>query len=144
MNGPAAIANELARRVLECEAGQSSPPQANPGPVSMDRLRKYMVMFVGSAGFGALLGRALALARAQVYWLETVEATDDGALLGYGEALLAQTQHQAQKGENAILTHLFSLLVALVGEAITLNMVRDVWPDVSTDGLITSAKEPTR
>jgi hypothetical protein len=61
----------------------------------------------------------------------------DGSLVGF-EAI-AQSIEQSQKAEASeqagivLITHILELLVTFIGESLTLGLVRDAWPDASTD-----------
>jgi hypothetical protein len=85
---------------------------------------------VGIAGFQALLARALVLATAEVNWLETVRVQDDTAMKGFSEAAERQPAKAVAAGSTALLSQLFGLLFVFIGEALTLRLVQDIWPEI--------------
>ncbi len=94
-----------------------------------EKLQTSVTKFAGSAGFNSLLRRALALARAEVPSLQSLEVGLDGSLKGC-EAL-AVAADAAPDGTVAIIAHLLGLLETFVGEPFTLRLVRETWPDAS-------------
>src|SRR5229473_2328728 len=84
-----------------------------------EKLRPPLATLLGNVGFRALLLRALALANPEVAWLRSVQVTADGSLEGC-VVLAAQ---------------LLGLLVVLIGEGLTLQLVREAWPKLSLNHL---------
>ena len=86
-----------------------------------------LTQFIGADGFTALMRRALALARTEVPSLQTAKVTPEGLLEGIEEhGADAKTDSEAAI---AITANLLALLVAFIGEPLTLRLMRDVWPD---------------
>ena len=107
-------------------------PSAFPVP---ERLRPSLVALMGSGGFHALLARALALARTEVSWLSAVTLNPDGTLGGLGELHADLGPEKFLEGRVVLLAQLLGLLVAFIGEDLTLRLVREIWPDVMLEGL---------
>ena len=143
MNADNSPAEYIARCVLECEAKQTVAAKAPPLSLAYEKLRRYMTKFVGADGFEALCNRALVLATSEAKWLESVQMSPDHTLTVFYEAAKGQEPPKIQQGEQAFLTQLFDLLVAFIGEAMTLEIVREVWPTALPDKLTQSAKELT-
>ena len=127
----------LAKRLIADEA-RGNKPAATKTPVDFDaceKLRPNLATFMGNAGFSALLSRALALARAEVSWLRAVQVKADGALECV-EKLHAQLDpDELFEGRVVLLAQLLGLLVAFIGENLTLRVVREVWPQAPLDDL---------
>ena len=123
---------DLAQRLLAAEAACQSYSQSHvPEAVRVcEKLRISLTRFAGSAGFTALMRRALILARAEFPALQSVEVKPDGTLEGI-ELLASDPSHAGGKAATAIATHLLGLLIAFVGEPITLRLVHDAWPAAS-------------
>jgi hypothetical protein len=86
-------------------------------------------------GFQVLLARALALARSEVPWLRAVQVNEDGSLAGL-EAVRAQTDPaEFLEGGVVLLSRLLGLLVAFIGENLTLRLLREAWPNVPLNDL---------
>ena len=100
-----------------------------------EKLRPQLVPLMGTGGFRALLSRALALAGAEVPWLRAVQVKGDGVVERL-EGLPKQPDLDAMlEGKVVLLAHLLGLLVAFIGENLTLRLVREVWPKARFNNL---------
>jgi len=117
--------------VFETQVNKSSPANF-PVP---DKLRPQLTAFTGNAGFQALLTRALALARVEVPWLRAVHVKADGSLEGLTEIQAQLPPAELLEGKVVLLAQLLGLLVAFIGENLTLRLVREVWSKVPLDDL---------
>ena len=123
MNTAPPIIRDLARRLIALEAARDGSPTEGAVRVC-DRLRGPLVRLAGLAGFRSLLSRALALAKGEVGSLNPVQVEPDGTLAGFdGDGT----------GGDAVVAHLLGLMVTFIGEPLTRQLVRDVWPDAATD-----------
>jgi hypothetical protein len=105
------------------------------------KLRSHLSRLVGVEGFQALLTRALALAKAEVGWLATVRVQANATLEGFDAAAQQQPSEVVAEGSAVLLAQLLGLLVTFIGEALTLRLVQDVWPEAQGDAINFSAKE---
>jgi len=90
---------------------------------------------MGSAGFRGLLVRALARASEEVRWLRAVHVRSDGSLTGLQELQAQLAPKLFFEGRTALLAQLLGLLVAFIGEDLTLRLVGGVWPGLSLSDL---------
>jgi hypothetical protein len=123
---------DLALRLLACEtaAGKTSEPSELAAFRVCARLRQPLITLAGVAGFRSLLSRALTLARAEAPSLSAVQIAADGSLQG-PDGLRPQGDAD-ETGEAGIIliTQLLGLLVRVVGEATTLQLVTsEILPD---------------
>jgi hypothetical protein len=127
-NLPSSNARAIASRLLTYEASAGKPSDAHlPAVVRVaEKLRRPLSALAGSTGFGVLLGRALTLARAQDRSLEAVRVQSGGFLDGWSEL---RNNEEGQAGVTLI-SQLFSLLEAFIGQDLALRLVADVWPDL--------------
>jgi len=125
---------DLARRLVAQEAASPSATGAHVHAAVRvcDKLRISLTRFAGSDGFTSLLRRALALARAEVPLLQTVNLKPDCSLEGLG-VLAVDATNGGPEAAVAIIAHLLGLLETFIGRALTLRLVREAWPDVSAD-----------
>lgn len=114
---------EIAERLLVFEFGEKSSSGANAPPAIhvCQKLGLPLSKLVGETGSRALLARALTLAKREAEVLSLVKVTDDGALEGWNG--------QAEGASTVLVAHLLGLVVTFLGEALTLRILRDVWPD---------------
>ena len=123
----------LARRLIALEVARDHAPAAAGACRVCDKLRGPLARLAGIASFRALLSRALALAKAEVAALNPVQVRQDGSLAG----LDAAGPGAGGDGGTAVVTHMLGLLVLFISDALTRQLVRDVWPDATaaeTDG----------
>ncbi len=84
---------------------------------------------MGKVGVRALVSRALALANAEAPSLRAVQVNAEGGLERMGE-LEAQFDPQVAEGSLVLLAQLLGLLVAFIGENLTVRIVREAWPEL--------------
>jgi hypothetical protein len=84
------------------------------------------------SGNQALLSRALHVVRAAFPFLEGVRAgaAPDACLQGLGERILDVDPAEVANGLQALLGVLFDMVVGLIGEDLTIGVVRGAWPDL--------------
>lgn len=126
----------LSRWLLACEAAPGKPPsQKSPGAFSVcGKLRQHLSVLAGVAGFRSLLSRALTLAKAEVPWLDALRIREDGSLDWPGADESQRDREKMAEGEVALVAQLLGLLVSFIGEALTLLLVREVWPEAPFGG----------
>ena len=128
---------DFAKLLSAYEARGNKSSEAKPSatlPV-LDKLRPHLGTLVGNAGYRALLSRALALAGAEVSWLRGLHVKADGAFEGLEELHAKLAPEEFIKGRSVLLAQLLGLLVAFIGENLTLQLVREIWPRVPLDDL---------
>ena len=137
---------EFAQRLVAYEAAGDSAAGADLlAEVRVaEKLRHPLSRLAGVNGFRMLLVRALTLAKAQVPGLSTVQIEADGSLEGFSD--LGNRAEAAGAGV-MLIAELLGLLAAFVGEAFTLSLVLDVWPDFpvfDTEPWRKSDRDPAR
>jgi hypothetical protein len=126
----------FARRILALETTSSDTEGTGSAAFFVsERLRRPLSMLVGAAGFRSLLSRALALANDEVYWLKVIRVSADGSLQGLDDVRGELSQAEMAKGEVVLIAQLVGLLVTFVGEALTVRLLQDVWPEISARDL---------
>jgi hypothetical protein len=127
----------FAKRLLASEAkgDRSAQMSAEDALNVCERLRPQLAMLMGNGGFRALLARALVLAAAEVPWLRVMRVQSDGALGGVEDLRSPLSSEALSAGGVALLAQLLGLLVAFIGENLTLRLAQEVWPDASLGDL---------
>lgn len=123
---------EVARRIVEQEAGGSSDPAAAAAAVetACQRLQDHLVDLLGSGGVVVLMSRALHVAQREQPLLAgaSVNRESGTCFSGLAESFAAATEAQATSAATAVLTCVFELLVMLLGEELGMKPVRKLWP----------------
>lgn len=125
----------IAERLIahEAHANKSSETRTPAAFDVCEKLRPHLATLMGNIGVSALVSRALALATAEVPWLRAVHVEADGSLAGLDGSEAQVAPEQFAKGQMILLAQLLGLLVAFIGENLTLRLVREVWPKLSLD-----------
>jgi hypothetical protein len=132
MEHPSPKLAELARRILEHEAGRSPDPAAAV-EAACRRLKDYLLDVLGSGGVAALLRRTLHLAQREQPLLAgvAVSAERGACFTGLAESLAENTDIEATAAAT-ILTQMLHLLVTLLGEELGMKPIRELWPQATS------------
>jgi hypothetical protein len=121
----------IAQQLIAYEA-IGKHPSATSGPAVFEvceKLRRPLSTLAGTAGFRSLLVRALTLARREVSVLDAVLVRDDGSLDG-------PTIDAAGPGGALLIAQLLGLLMTFIGEALTMSLLHEIWPELLAADLI--------
>jgi hypothetical protein len=131
---------ELSRRLIAFEtmANRFSERKIPAAFCVCQQLRPYLASLMGRVGFRALLSRALAAASPDAPWLGMVKVKADGSLEAFDHDEAAVCPKEMAAGSLGLIAQLLALLVAFVGENLTLQMIEEVWPNLPFDDLIFS------
>jgi hypothetical protein len=123
----------FAQRLIALEAKKPAAPGAKLSPEFRvcEKLRPHLARLMGIGGFRVLLSRALVLAGAEVRWLRAVHVKADGGLEGFAELQTQLTAGEISEGRVVLVAQLLGLLVAFIGEHLTLRLMQDAWPELS-------------
>ena len=123
----------IAERLIAHETSESESSGTKTGATFSvcEKLRPHLATLMGSTGYRALLSRALARAEAEVPSLRAVQVEADGTLRGVAEFEAEADPRQIAEGRVAVLAQLLGMLVAFIGEDLTLRLTREVWPKFS-------------
>jgi hypothetical protein len=119
----------------EMSGNKSSETKTSAAFFVGEKLRPQLAALMGNVGFSALLSRALALANAEVPWLRAVHVKSDGSLEGLAELESQVDLEEIVEGSVVLFAQLLGLLVAFIGDDLTLRLVREVWPKLSVNNL---------
>jgi len=126
----------FARRLLALEAASVNPRGTRDSAFRVcEKLRQPLSALAGVAGFRALLSRALVLANGEVRWLKAVRIDAQGSLEGLDEVRAGLSPKEIAEGETVLVARLIGLLVTFIGEALTLRLMQDIWPQISSRDL---------
>ncbi len=128
---------DLAARLIahEMKENKSSEPGRPAAFQVCERLRPHLATLMGQGGFRAVLARALAVAGAEVPWLAAVQVTAEGSLDGWDKLEAQAKRKELTMGGVVLVAQLLGLLVAFIGDNLTLGLVREVWPKISLEDL---------
>lgn len=128
---------DLAARLITAET--KKPKSSVPGHPAVfhvcEKLRPHLATLMGNGGFRAVLSRALAVTSGEVPWLAAVQVNADGALEGWDKPETQVASKLLTEGGVLLVAQLLGLLVAFIGDNLTLHLLRDVWPKLSLEDL---------
>jgi hypothetical protein len=121
---------DIAQHLIAYEAiGKHQSTTSGPAAFEVcEKLRRSLSTLAGTAGFRSLLVRALTLARREVIALDAVLVRDDGSLDG-------PTLNAAGPGGVLLIAQLLGLLMTFIGEALTMSLLHEIWPELLTADL---------
>lgn len=127
----------LARRIVEDEATRepSSAHDADPILRICDKMHPPLSRLAGTISYRALLSRALALAQPRARTLGALRFESHGRLVFDPEHPDAEFLNpETVREDGVILVAAFlHLLETLIGEALTVRIIRQVWPEVNIE-----------
>ena len=110
--------------VISRNASAKSRPTAAFAVI--EKLAPHFGALMGAAGFRALLSRALVLAGAEVAWLGELHVKTDGSFEGLNELETQANPEEISKAGIVLLARLLELLVTLIGEELTLQLMNNI------------------
>ncbi|WP_426011349.1 hypothetical protein [Caulobacter sp. DWR2-3-1b2] len=117
-----------AERLIAYEMGQNAYSKSKPtaGFVVIETLNAHFGALMGAAGFRALISRALVLASAEVAWLSDLNVKADCSFEGLNQVEAQANPEEIATGGLVLLARLLGLLVTLIGENLTLQLLNNV------------------
>lgn len=126
---------ELARRIIEHEAGGSPDPVAAAAAVDVACrwLSDHLVDLLGSGGVSAWLRRGLHLAQRENPLLAEVVVSRESAVCftGLADSLSGSTDEEATAAAASVLAHMLDVLVMLLGDELGVQPIRKKWPQAT-------------
>jgi len=134
MADPSPVFGELARQLVEHEAGGVSDPAGLAAAVesACGKLKDDLTDILGAGGVAALFRRALHLAQRDHPLLAgvVVNANSTVFFTDLAQKLAGATDDEAFAAGEAVVNHLLQLLVMLLGEDLTMYPVSRIWPQL--------------
>jgi len=127
----------FAKLLIVCDRnGTKSGKSRIQDPFSdCEKLRLPLSTLMGNEGYQALLLHTQALAGKEVPWLRTVQVKADGTWEGLEGGLAQLDPDELFEGRVVLLARMLGLLVAFIGENLTLGLVQGVWPKAPLNNL---------
>jgi hypothetical protein len=123
---------KLAEHLIALEAGSADAVgRVLPAEPVCDRLRPHLATLMGTTGFRTLLARALALATPKVAALRAMHVTPQGTLERLAAPAVQGKFAPDPEGSVVLVAELLGLLQTFIGLNLTLQLIRDIWPELS-------------
>jgi hypothetical protein len=130
MNQPTPQMRDIAERLIYGETAAiivSGTPILVAAPVC-EKLRPHLANLMGRNGFHALLSRALSQAAQKAPSLRAVQVNAEGAFERSNKSAAPMSPAKNVEASVAQVAQLLELLVAFIGESLTLRLLREIWP----------------
>ena len=133
---------DFAKRLIAVEekAHRASRTRPLAGFYACEKLRPPLATLMGNAGFHALMSRALLLAQREVPWLRGAHLNVDGSFEGLAELDSQVDPQEIAEGRIVLLAQLLGLLVAFIGEDLTMRLTREIWPSLVFEDMNSSRR----
>ncbi len=142
MNAATPATRNLGLWLLAQEAIGGTPSEKTDATFRVcGKLRESLSILAGAAGYRSLISRALTLAKKEAPSLEKIQVKADGSLECTGTVDLQQGMDEAAMGGAVLVAQLLALLFVFIGRALTLRLVRDLWPDAPFEGINSKAEK---
>jgi hypothetical protein len=127
----------LAARVLVNTSGRDAGAAsvAIAAGRRFEELAGVLTPIIGQVGVGALAARALHVTRREYPWLGHTRNPEqvEGRFVGVSMSLEHQEPGLAADAAAAVLAQFTALLVTMIGEPLTVRLMRQAWPDGFSD-----------
>ena len=97
-----------------------------------------IIMIVGDGGFNSLYERAITLTQVTFPWLTATSPPSQEATNGFVElatCLEGPPPEQARAANNLLLTTFTDILAMLIGEDLTIQLLRSAWGNETLDSI---------
>jgi hypothetical protein len=129
--------HQAIRRALAQEAGTDADAKALAAATLRvyDTLAGQLALLIGDGGVRALTARSLHLVQRDFPWLAEAQDPDpsEGPFAQVGFCLARQQPAIAMEAATAALATLGGLLATLIGETLTMRVLRAAWPSAFPD-----------
>ena len=117
-----------AERLIVGEMSRNASAKSKPTAAFavINKLSPHFGALMGAAGFRALLSRALMLAGAEVAWLGELHVRADGSFEDLNELEAQASPEEISDAGIILLARFLGLLVALIGDELTLQLLSNV------------------
>jgi hypothetical protein len=126
---------DFAERLIVHEMRATPETKIPAACLVSEKLRPHLATLIGLFGFRALLSRALALANTEVRWLRAVRVNANASFEGFDQLGAQVGPKEIFAGCVVLLAEFLGLLVAFIGEDLTLRLMREAWPKLRLDSL---------
>lgn len=125
----------LLRQAFKNNVGQHSEQSADDAIILWEKIADQIISIVGEGGFNSLYGRSVFITQKTFSWLTaaSLPPKNDHRFAELRMHFERQTLAQASAANNLLLITFTDLLASLIGEQLTVDILRSAWVDNDTD-----------
>ncbi len=126
--------NLLLRQVIQKNVLQHAEKGAGDGIILWELMAKKIISIVGEGGFNSLYDRSVFLAQTTFPWfvVGSLSLQNEHRFAELKMRLEGQTPAQASAANDLLLITFTDLLASLIGEQLTVDILRSAWGDDGT------------
>lgn len=130
-----AVVEQLSRHLFAFQTAVATMPDLKGVPRFrvVEQISNRLAAMSGNAGLQSLLSRALRATNSEFPWLQLAKASAAGTLEGLDRIQPPPDIQEAMRGELAVIGSLIELLRSVLGDAITEQLLKSLWPLVALD-----------
>jgi hypothetical protein len=142
MDAALRLGRQLAQQVvaLECARDESKSDPIQSAENACEKLRAELGRLVGVSGYSTLLAHARTQAMAEDACLEALQINLEGAITWVSNGSPAPARDKRARALEALLAHTIGLLIVFLGDAVSLRLLRNVWPEALVEGANSEAE----
>ena len=113
-------------------ATDDSPLTENQATLGVvEKLRPQLEELMGNTGFRALVMHSMARAKDEIPWLGEPQMNPGGSFQAFEQTTVLTDQGQSSEGGAVMLAWFLGLLGSFIGELLTIQLVIEIWPNLS-------------
>lgn len=124
-----AMTDQQRHRMIERAVRPLSQVHADTSIVLWERLATELTVIIGERGFSSLYAGSLNQAALQYAWLAPHPLASPDAFILLASSLTARAPAEAQAASGAMLNIFIDTLIILIGELVTISILRAAWGD---------------
>lgn len=122
---------DVSRVLLAHEAQEMKAIPGSTATRVCEKLRPKLSTLMGATGYRALLSRARTLAAVEAPLLRELQVDAAGSLINSDKRAARVDNAEDLDAGVVLVAHLLSLLVAFIGESLTLQILAEIWPQLN-------------
>jgi hypothetical protein len=125
----------LRHQIIKSLMAQHTEKVADASITLWEQIATQIISIIGESGFNSLYARSVFLTRSTFPWLATgpLPPQADQRFAGLKMSLEGKTPAQVSEANSLLLTTFTDILVSLIGEPLTTNILRSAWSNSASD-----------
>jgi len=125
----------LRHQIIKRLMAQNTEKVVDASITLWEQIATQIISIIGESGFNSLYARSVFLTQSTFSWLATgpLSPQADQRFAGLKMSLEGKTPAQASEANCLLLTTFTDILVSLIGEPLTTNILRSAWSNNASD-----------
>lgn len=125
----------LRHQIIKSLMAEHTEKVADASITLWEQIATQIISIIGEGGFNSLYARSVFLTQSTFPWLAVgpLPPQDDQRFAGLKMSLEGKTPAQASEANSLLLNTFTDILVSLIGEPLTANILRSAWSNNASD-----------